>query len=1008
MPRYNGQSSAGVYFIENDLTQVVEQPAVGITVGGVVGETLIGPAFEPILVRNQTQFNTIFGGTSNERYPDGNPRYEAGYVSNYFLQEANQLWVCRLLGLSGYIDLNGDFLILTQGAFDPSTGVIVTSGSPVSVTASTASFGEITAIESSAAFLSSGATGTTTASTAIYGTGGSNPDLTAWTTSGWFVLSDPSVVLTSRNTWSGTGTTFLYLSFTGSVYNYNTVTTNVTGVTQNTNVNSTYPLITNGYFTPTTDPVRITTGATDYYTVTGSNSVFVSTSGNIWSYSSYTTTITGSPYAQYENMVAAVLRSKGVYTSNSTVATADVLLQTVTGITLSGGIEDFTLTVNQSGVTSAVTLECSLDRTDVNYIGKVIDRVPIRDIENTDQVPIYISEIYPETIKKLLTDGKINNLVNGTLTRNQNLGNWTVGYQTPITPYLVSELRGNKIYKLFRFVMIHDGNTANRLVKVSIQNINFDNREFDVFVRDYNDTDARPIVLETFTRCNLDPASNNYILKRIGDAGGYGTRSSYIYVELYSEEIPVDAVPSGFEGYTMKNYGDSSNIVPPAAIYKTQYFTNVERKARVYLGVSDNAYDSDNREYAGTNIDPDRYDYNAETITTVPNTSAVTYTKGFHMDRAVTATTYSGDFITTIYPWGSEIATVGSEIQQPRDRKYTVVVAGGFDGWDIYRSNRTWTDSYRINQTRYNNSNPAFNDVDFGEKTTDYYAYLDGINTFNNPESVPSNLFATAGINFSDNNGLVQDAISMIEDERADMLYLINAPDLPNTSDYSEQISDLLDVASLDTNYGATYGPWVQVQDPSSTQFLYIPPTAEVMRLMALTDNQFQPWFATGGLTRGRMTNVRNPRRKLKQGERDLMYDNRINPILRSSDGTYIWGQKTLQVVDSYLTQISVRRLLLYIQRACVQASRTLVFDPADTEFELQFRRIVTPILDNVQQLRGLRQYFIKTDDINNAQTRQRKQFFAQIWIIPIGAIEQIILQFNLTPEGFNFESVNQ
>ena len=54
-------------------------------------------------------------------------------------------------------------------------------------------------------------------------------------------------------------------------------------------------------------------------------------------------------------------------------------------------------------------------------------------------------------------------------------------WQTPVTPYLVSELRGNKVYKLFRFISIADGNAANTAVKLSIINISLERKEFDIF-----------------------------------------------------------------------------------------------------------------------------------------------------------------------------------------------------------------------------------------------------------------------------------------------------------------------------------------------------------------------------------------------------------------------------------------------------------------------------------------------------------------------------------------------
>ena len=68
---------------------------------------------------------------------------------------------------------------------------------------------------------------------------------------------------------------------------------------------------------------------------------------------------------------------------------------------------------------------------------------------------------------------------------------WT----TPETPWIVSELQGTDVYRLFKFVSISDGTAANREIKISLINMSFERGEFDILVRDFYDTDANPNVL---------------------------------------------------------------------------------------------------------------------------------------------------------------------------------------------------------------------------------------------------------------------------------------------------------------------------------------------------------------------------------------------------------------------------------------------------------------------------------------------------------------------------------
>ena len=77
--------SAGVYTSEKDLTFVAQ--SVGVSALGLVGETLKGPAFEPILVKDFDVFKSYFGGTSPLKDGNGNPKYELPYVAKSYLDE---------------------------------------------------------------------------------------------------------------------------------------------------------------------------------------------------------------------------------------------------------------------------------------------------------------------------------------------------------------------------------------------------------------------------------------------------------------------------------------------------------------------------------------------------------------------------------------------------------------------------------------------------------------------------------------------------------------------------------------------------------------------------------------------------------------------------------------------------------------------------------------------------------------------------------------------------------
>ena len=91
--------SPGVYTSERDLSFVAQ--SVGVTTLGLVGETLTGPAFEPIFITNYDEFQAFFGGTVPEKFVNTQiPKYELAYIAKSYLQQSNQLFVTRVLGLS--------------------------------------------------------------------------------------------------------------------------------------------------------------------------------------------------------------------------------------------------------------------------------------------------------------------------------------------------------------------------------------------------------------------------------------------------------------------------------------------------------------------------------------------------------------------------------------------------------------------------------------------------------------------------------------------------------------------------------------------------------------------------------------------------------------------------------------------------------------------------------------------------------------------------------------------
>ena len=144
---------------------------------------------------------------------------------------------------------------------------------------------------------------------------------------------------------------------------------------------------------------------------------------------------------------------------------------------------------------------------------------------------------------------------------------------------------------------------------------------------------------------------------------------------------------------------------------------------------------------------------------------------------------------------------------------------------------------------------------------------------------------------------------------------------------------------------------------------------------------------------------------RLTHGERDTLYENRVNPIAAfPGQGICVWGQKTLQVKPSALDRVNVRRLLINLKKFIASSSRFLLFEQNTASTRNRFLSIVNPYLEQVQQRSGLYAFQVKMDETNNTpDIIDNNQLYGQIYLQPAKTAEFIILDFNILPTGAQF-----
>jgi len=418
-----------------------------------------------------------------------------------------------------------------------------------------------------------------------------------------------------------------------------------------------------------------------------------------------------------------------------------------------------------------------------------------------------------------------------------------------------------------------------------------------------------------------------------------------------------------------------------------------------------------------------------------------------HMLEAVymrNAVVDSGDYRVTDGAYGARVtmATLLNSSSVKFNRfvaynKFTLPLCGGFDGLNILdkdmslmndrssstdapvgfegKASKEFNDAFAVN-TGLNAGSPGA-----GQNNSAVISYRQAVSIMTDPMSVRHNILAIPGIRDS----FIADFASEKVKDYSLALYLMDIPgysedatrlfgtedrtafgklskSVPDVRETSEQLSSRV----IDSNYSATYFPDVIIADDANSTQVKLPASVAAMKALAFSDSVSFPWFAPAGFNRGALDNVTSVDVRLTAGDRDELYDARINPIANFPDGGFvIFGQKTLQMAKSALDRVNVRRLLLEIKRLITGIAQRLLFEPNNAETRARFINLVTPLLATVQAQAGVDSFRIVMDDTNNnPEDIENNRLNGRIIVVPTRAIEFIAIDFVITNSGVSFE----
>jgi len=191
-----------------------------------------------------------------------------------------------------------------------------------------------------------------------------------------------------------------------------------------------------------------------------------------------------------------------------------------------------------------------------------------------------------------------------------------------------------------------------------------------------------------------------------------------------------------------------------------------------------------------------------------------------------------------------------------------------------------------------------------------------------------------------------------------------------------------------------------------------VPPSHMALRTIAYNDQVAYPWFAPAGLQRGVVNNatavgyVNSAGQfvtvKLNEGQRDVLYQNGINPIrVMPTGGIVVFGQKTRQSYASATDRINVVRLENYLRYQLNNLAQPFLFEPNDIVTRKSVLESFNRFLSELITLRGLYDFLVVCDLSNNTPARiDRNELWVDVAIQPVKAVEFVYIPIRIKNTG--------
>jgi len=212
--------------------------------------------------------------------------------------------------------------------------------------------------------------------------------------------------------------------------------------------------------------------------------------------------------------------------------------------------------------------------------------------------------------------------------------------------------------------------------------------------------------------------------------------------------------------------------------------------------------------------------------------------------------------------------------------------------------------------------------------------------------------------------------------------------------------------------YTGLFYPSCQTTDLSGSPVVQ-PPSHMMVRTIIRSDEVAYPWLAPAGTRRGVIDNATQigyinattgefESIGVNQGLRDVLYENRINPItFVPGVGITNFGNKTATSLDTAMNRINVARLVAFIRSRLESIAKQFLFEPNDQITRNEITNVITSLMIDLVAKRGIYDYLVVCDLTNNTPARiDRNELYVDIAIEPVKAVEFIYIPVRIKNTG--------